>query len=133
MVNKLYEGIKRNLGKIASGAIALSVVGLITANELSYSREYLQINEGQVKPLYRVFRKDDGVIFRLVGSDGELRGGIMSPNLVGTVDEGFDHAVQPIPVRGIGVQHITRNNPRWERYEENFNYLLEKYKANSGE
>ena len=138
------------LEQASLGVVGICLVGTLAGfvkYETSFTRELLQINQSgenpactksiyravdrtkPVEPLYRVFRRDDEIIFRQIGYNCALSPSILAANIRGTLEGGIDDCiVQRAPARGIGAYSVCRGQPTFDRYERRFDSLVVEYK-----
>ncbi|MBW2991454.1 hypothetical protein KY348_07175 [Candidatus Woesearchaeota archaeon] len=132
----LKEKIKNTAGAIGIAAIAatasyplISPVAELWSGAYKIYRFEVETQYFDYKHLFHafVYKKKDKIIFRWVGSNSKISGSISAPNLVGSKEKGFLYAIQPAPVRGVGIISITSSNPRWKEYKKCYDKLYQAY------
>ena len=123
MIQRLGQIARKHLGKV----VALGMLTAITAGELSFSRDFLEVPEGQETARYIAFTKDDFIKFR------NAEPNIIFVDYVGSIEDGFGYAVQAAPIRGVGVIKIPKGSAWEQRAREKFNSLLSAYNQRNSE
>ncbi len=138
--------------KTITALLVGALAGAAVANELSYDRSKIVVtdkspqqdyihpqsiaakrNLDRSKHLYKVFRRNDKIIFRRIWYEGNEMNSPAFVNLVGSVENGFERADQSAPIRGLGMITVREDTSYWDKCKSNFESALKEYKKGDKE